>query len=153
MDGYRVLTEEREHELLVSLVFKAHGQVVQSLLAGLLTQPVADDLALCYPAHARNAKLLAAMLRFFNEGGTQTELEESYNYVQQFISDTGQTQLGLQLVAVESEETHARMYALPDGNYLRIIEDETHEVLSPEDVLRMMEETPEDDEIGQGDLH
>jgi hypothetical protein len=152
MDGYRVLTDEETYALGTQAALIQDGEVVNKASLGRWASDTPEGLADSYPAWARRSKLAAAMLRFINELGELSELDSVYQDVRRFVVETGTVQLGLPLVATESEETHVRLLMLPDGTYLRVIEDETHEIMTVEELQRLMEQPPEDDVLGQGDL-
>ena len=79
------------------------------------------------PKFRRLEKLLSAFVRFFNEGGTTDVVV----LLEEIARNHVQTTVDAELVASESEETHARTFLLPDGNYLHIVEDELSEICTP----------------------
>jgi hypothetical protein len=99
------------------------------------------------PKFRRLEKLLGAFVRFFNEGGTTDVvllLEEiARNHIQATVD--------AELVASESEETHARTFLLPDGNYLCVVEDNFSEICTPDqlqDAMRREAQMTEGDDLG-----
>ena len=62
-----------------------------------------------------------------------------------------QATVDAELVASESEETHARTFLLPDGNYLCVVEDNFSEICTPDqlqDAMRREAQMTEGDDLG-----
>lgn len=150
LDGYRVTLEQLESGAAtlcrIELAIKYNGQPVK--VANLMppqsipTTDVPDHLARL----GRTTKCYAAMTRFLNEGGTLTELRSMAACLDAVLL---QNQLLMQAepVCVESEETHARTFRLPDGRFLRIVEDAFSEVMTTEEMAMAMQA----DRRGSGD--
>jgi hypothetical protein len=141
LDGYRITTETAETGLLTRVDF--HLDWLQGglrerreLLASLTFETLAAVEHL--PIVERERKVLAAMVRYFNEGGDRERLCELYAAAQSCVANCGAT-VQLSPACIESEETHARTFRLPDGRYLRIVEDDFSEVMTVDELAMAMQ--------------
>lgn len=81
------------------------------------------------PKFRRMEKLLQAFARYFNEGGDTKAVDLLLT-----MNGLCRATVTAELVATESEETHARTFLLDDGNYLRIVEDDFTELMTPSEM-------------------
>lgn len=150
-DGYRVRAKETANTLTIALVFVQNGKVeAKHEIWRINGSP--ESLISILPEWRRREKLLAALMRNINEGGDRLELNQCLDAVLEFVGTAG-AETQLQVVAVESQESHVRTFLQADGSYLRIIEDEVAEELSPEEIQALIEDDDqdnEDEDIGQG---
>lgn len=130
-DGYRISATASQVDAsnvtrLRLAVCLLQGNTIQQTWVVWTRECDDDSLAATLPAFRRLEKLLAAFVRFFNEGGTTDVVKLLAD-----VADCVTTSINAELVASESEETHARTFLLPDGNYLHIVEDDYSEVCTP----------------------
>ncbi len=149
LDGYSVDTLETEDTLEIWATLVGEGEVKERKLFWRVSFPGTNKAVDFYPEYNRRKKLLAALLRALNEGGEWVELHDAFNCAVECLEKFG-ARIGLPVVAVESEETHARTFLLPDRRYLRVIEGEVSEVLTVEEMQALIEgREPEEDGLGQ----
>lgn len=137
-DGYRVRAVARDNWLAIFICLIAGGKVVSRKRVWRIEEHDVDGLIQHYPEWNRRAKLLAALMRTYNEGADQDELGEAFLAADAFRRKHA-AEIPFDIVAVESEETHVRTYLLPNGNYLRVHEDEIAEELTPQQMAELAE--------------
>lgn len=142
LDGYRIATETIESGPQTHTNFYLdYVQAGTRVSRAPVTSMTCETLLLVeqLPLIERRRKLLAAMARFFNEGGDRDELQELYVAAQHGVARHYAT-IGVPPVCIEAEETHARTFRLPDGRYLRIVEDEFSEVMTVAEMAMAMDD-------------
>lgn len=142
-DGYHVRAVEQDCSLSLVICLIASGRKVLQKRVWRISVTAQEEISQHYPEWRRREKAIAAMLRLFNEAGDGEELADCYLAASAAFEKFG-AQVPHQLVAVESEETHARTFLLPTGDYLRIVENDYTEVLSPEEMQAMIDEATDD---------
>lgn len=133
LDGFRAEIVEEEHCLGVDLLLYQDGEESSRWR-------LAEFEPTGYSDARRLWHLLAAMARFATLGGDTAlfyAIWENWPDVQ--LSPA------LPLLSVESEESYIHTYKLPDGNFLRVYEDETYEELDKMDLHELLEELVEDE--------
>lgn len=137
-DGYRVRAVESENRLSLYACLVARGKVIARRRVWQVQEDDSEQLYLHYPEWNRRKKLLAALLRAFNEGANMDEVGDLYLAAHKARDKFG-AEIPHQVVAVDSEETHVRTFLLESGKYLRVIEDDTSEVMTPEEMQAIIE--------------
>lgn len=130
-DGYRVgvsySADADKGMIELNLVYICHNYTMwqHTLLQEKFDEETCFEALL--PKFRRLEKLLQAFARYFNEGGDEkaVDLLLAMNGLCKTATVTAE------LVATESEETHARTFLLDNGNYLHVVEDEFTEVMTP----------------------
>lgn len=140
-DGYRVRSIARDDCLLIYIVLVAQGRVIRRKRVWKCELSPAKTRHAYYAEWDRRGKLLTALLRSMNEGADLDEVRETYLAAHR-VSDlfAADVAAGLQLVGLESEERHGRTFLCPNGNYLRIVEDEFAEELTPQQMQQLMDD-------------
>jgi len=137
-DGWRVVLEEEPQQHAVYVQLHVDGQPTEK--HRLCTFEIGQQRHLSYLAACRYAKMATAVTRFVNEGGALIDVYMLFNLLDQL--DT-KIEVPWTVVAIDSDEVHVRTYKLQDGNYLRVIEDEVSEQLTPEELLEYLAATDE----------
>lgn len=150
-DGYRILAEVTDRKnggsLLQLQLCYLHGDTIRS--KAVLWEKQCDAVSVVdeLPGFRRLEKLLAAFTRFFNEGGSTDVVVMLEDIARNHIT----ARVGAELVASESQETHARTFLLPDGMYLHVVEDQFSEVLTAaemQEAARREANLEENDDLG-----
>lgn len=140
-DGYRVRLVEREAVLLIYVVLVARGRAIRRKRVWKREPKGKEPISDYYAEWNRRGKLLAATLRSFNEGASVEEFRDAYLAAHKARSEfAADVVAGLQLVAVESDEEHKRTFALPNGNYLCVAEDQYAEELDLFQMQQLMDD-------------
>jgi hypothetical protein len=132
-DGYRVCVSYTETGrtgvIRLHLVLWFHNYAMQQEL--LLEEHYDENTCLeaLLPKFRRMEKLLQAYARYFNEGGDTKAVDLLLK-----MNELCRATVTAELVASESEETHARTFLLDDGNYLRVVEDDFTELMTPSEM-------------------
>lgn len=141
-DGYRVVTETTEADQQFRVDFYLNyiqaGLCVRSEHLATRRFPASQHVEEL-PLIERERKLLAAMARFFNEGGDRDRFDVLGPALRNCVGQCGAT-VQLSPACIESEETHARTFRLPDGQYLRVVEDAFSEVMTIDEMAMAMEQ-------------
>lgn len=145
-DGYRVRTTARELRLSIYICLVSGGKVVAKRRVWCKQENEPGNLIQHFPEWNRRAKLLASMVRVFNEGGSPDELGEAFLAADAFRGKHP-AEIPFPAVAIESEETHVRTFLMDDGNYLRISEDEFVEELTPQEMAELAEACAQPDGV------
>jgi hypothetical protein len=146
-DGYRAVAVAEPTRLSLYARVILGEQILAERLVWQI-QAAESDIAQHYAVWRRMEKALAAMLRIFNEGGDDSELAALYVHVDALYEIIGPV-VEHPLVAVESEETHARTFLLHPDQYLRVVEDDFTEIVNTDDIMRLIRERQEfDDDEG-----
>ena len=133
LDGYRAEAVDEGNHVMILLRFYAGGEVQQEWpFRQIYEKPDGAHI----PELTRETQLLKAIARFLTAGGNR----DTVNFWGSILCELPLLESDMQLVAVESEETHVRTYLLPSGDYLRIIEDEVAETLRPHELLDHLDE-------------
>lgn len=120
-DGYRIRVFEDSQSVLLDAQLVQGGRVVDGQVLEQGLGKSFEQIAAIMPGVERQAKVARAMLRFLNEGGDILELHSLLTKISDW-HDIVKASPIYPLAGADSEETHARTFALPNGNYLYIVE-------------------------------